>query len=271
LVVVAATLISLLVSFTLTPWLASRFTKLTHLDSKKMLHLPLIGFEKFIKSIEDFFRSILNVTLRFKALTLVAIFAMVFASFTLMTNGYIGAEFAANGDNGEFVLSMEMPKSTPLDQNNKISQEVEKYLLNQEDVSNVFISVGQSSGQTSVNSTAYMTEINVKLVPAEDRELSSDEYARKVKTYLSENIPGVKYTAAAVSMVGGGTAAPIQLTVQGSNVEEMIEFSQELIKEIKTVAGTAEVKSTVEGGNPEINVDIEREKLADLGLTLDVV
>jgi len=271
LVVVAATLISLLVSFTLTPWLASRFTKLTHLNSKNIFHLPLIGFEKIIKGIENFYRSLLGFTLRFKVLTLIGMFAMVFASFTLMTNGYIGSEFAANGDNGEFQITMEMPKETPLDQNNTISQEVEKYLLNKSEVTNVFTTVGQSSGSMSTSSTAYMTEINVKLVSAEERSMSSDDYARMVKTYLSENIPGVKFTAAAVSMVGGGTAAPVQLVVQGTNVDELISFSEKLITEIKSVPGTSEVKSTVEGGNPEINVDINRDKLADLGLTLDVV
>jgi len=271
LVVVAATLISLLVSFTLTPWLASRFTKLTHLNNKNIFHLPLIGFEKIIKGFENFYRSLLGFTLKFKVITTIVIFAMVFASFGLMTNGYIGSEFAANGDNGEFQITMEMPKETPLDQNNMISQEVEKYLLNQSDVTNIFTTVGQSSGGSGASSTAYMSEINVKLVSAEERSMSSDEYARMVKTHLSETIPGAKFTAAAVSMVGGGTAAPVQLIVQGTNVDELISFSEKLITEIKEVPGTSEVKSTVEGGNPEINVDIDREKLANLGLTLDVV
>jgi len=271
LVVVAATIISLIVSFTLTPWLASKFTKLTHLNKKNVLHWPLIAFEKFIKSIESLIKSVLLVALRFKAVTMVLIFGMVFASFTLITNGYIGAEFAANGDNGEFIITMELPKETPIEQNNMISQSVENYLLSIDEVETVFSTVGQSSGASSTTASAYLSEINVKLVGADNRSLTSDEYARKVKTELSETIPGVKFTAAAVSMVGGGTAAPIQLVVKGTDVDELIEFGSTLVAEVKTVPGTAEVKSTVEGGNPEINVDIDREKLADLGLTLDAV
>jgi len=271
LVVVAATIISLIVSFTLTPWLASKFTKLTHLNKKNVMHWPLIVFEKFIKSIESMLKSVLLVTLRFKVVTMVVIFGMVFASFTLMTNGYIGAEFAANGDNGEFIITMELPKDTPIEQNNSISQNVENYLLNMDEVETVFSTVGQSSGGTSTSATAYLSEISVKLVGAENRLLTSDQYARQVKADLSETIPGVKFTAAAVSMVGGGTAAPIQLLVQGTDVDELIEFGSTLVTEVKAVPGTAEVKSTVEGGNPEINVDIDRDKLADLGLTLDAV
>ena len=90
LVVVAATLISLLVSFTLTPWLASRFTKLTHLNDKKLFHLPLIGFEKLIKSMENFYRSFLKLTLSYKKTTVTIIMTLVVSSFLLMTKGFIG-------------------------------------------------------------------------------------------------------------------------------------------------------------------------------------
>lgn len=270
-VVVAATMISLLVSFTLTPWLASRFTRLTHLTREKKMHLPLIYFENIIKGIENIYRTALRVTLKRKVITLVAIFALVISSFLLMTEGFIGSEFVANGDNGEFVIQLELPKDTPLEQTNLVTQKVESYLLNQKEITNIFSTVGQSSGATSIMSTSYLAEINVKLVAAENRTMTSDEYARKTKEYLLSNVPGVKFTAAAVSMVGGGTAAPIQLTVQGTDVDEMIAYSEKLIKEIKKVPGTSEVKSTVEGGNPEISVNINREKLSDLGLSIDLV
>jgi len=271
LVVVAATLISLVVSFTLTPWLASRFTKLTHLNSKNIFHLPLIGFEALIKGIENGYRAILNVALRFKLLTLILIFGMVGASFTLMTDGYIGSEFVASGDNGEFVINLEFPKETPIEQNNIITQQVENYLLNLPEVTNIFTTVGQSSGAMSITATAYLSEINVKLISAEKRNFTSDQYAREIKNDLSSTISGAKFTAAAVGMVGGGTAAPIQLTVQGTDVDEMIDFGERLVGEVKKVSGTMEVRSTVEGGNPEIQVDIDREKLATLGITLDAV
>lgn len=271
LVVVASTLISLLVSFTLTPWLASRFTKLTHLDRNKFWHWPLIGFESLIKGFENGYRSILQFTLKYKVLTLVAIFGMVGASTTLLTNGYIGSEFVANGDNGEFQIKIEMPKETPISQNNSLTQEVEEYLLQLPEVENVFTTVGQSSGSMSTANTSYLSEINVKLVTAEERELTSDQYARNVKDHLNSTIPGAKFTAAAVSMVGGGTAAPVQLVVQGTDLDELVSFGEKLVREVRKVPGTSEVKSTVEGGNPEISVDINREKLADLGLTIDGV
>ena len=269
LVVAAATLISFLVSFTLTPYLASRFSKLTHLDNNKILDKPLIWFEKFINAVKGGFESALTWSLSHKAVSLVGIFAMVGASFFLITEGFIGAEFAASGDNGEFVIKVEMPKETPIEQTNTVTQNIEDYLFQDANITNVFTTVGSGGGGGAGGS--YLAQLSVKLVPAEERAKTSDVYARDVKADLKRRIPGAKITAAAVGMIGGATAAPVQLTLQGPDLDEMLTYSEELVKIIEQVPGTAEVKSTVEGGNPEIDVDIDRERMANLGLTLDMV
>jgi len=174
-VVVAATLISWLVSFTLTPWLASRFTKLSHLNPDKLRDKPLIWFENTIKSFQDFFKGILEWTLHHKRITFTAIMALVIASFTLVGSGMIGFEFASNGDNGEFQIQAEMPKETPLIQTNFLTQKIEKELLSDPAVTNVFTTVGASSGKSSAATSAYFSQINVKLVPREKRALSSSD------------------------------------------------------------------------------------------------
>ena len=197
--------------------------------------------------------------------------ALVVASFYLVGSGFIGVEFVANGDNGEFQVQAELPKETPLTQTNFLTQQIEKKLLNDPNVTNVFTTVGAGSGATSAGSSAYLSQINVKLVPAELRSLSSTEYAAKTKLELQESIPGAKITATPVSMVGGGTAAPIQFQIQGPNLDSILQFSEKIKEIIKSVAGTYEIKASVEGGNPEIAVNIDRQKLAELGLSLDVV
>jgi HAE1 family hydrophobic/amphiphilic exporter-1 len=78
LVVAFATLVSLIVSFTVTPLLASRFAKLTHLDENKIVDKPLIWFEKFINGIRDGYLSLLNWSLRNKTITVVTILTIVF-------------------------------------------------------------------------------------------------------------------------------------------------------------------------------------------------
>ncbi len=271
-VVVSATIISWLVSFTLTPWLASRFTKVSHLNKNKLLDKPLIWFENVITGFQNFFKGLLKWSLNHKRIAFSAIIAMVIASFILVGSGFIGVEFVANGDNGEFQVQAELPKEMPLEQTNFLTQQIENKLLSDPKVVTVFTTVGASDGgNTSGGASPYISQLNVKLVPAEERTLSSTDYAAKTKLELQESIPGAKITASPVSMVGGGTAAPIQFQIQGSNLDTILNFSKTIEDIIKSVPGTFEIKASVEGGNPEIAVQIDREKLSELNLTLDMI
>ncbi|MCB0570239.1 MAG: efflux RND transporter permease subunit [Phaeodactylibacter sp.] len=271
LVVVASTAISLLVSFTLTPFLASRFSRLKHLDANKLLDRPLIWFESVITGLQDSYEAALKWSLRHKVIAITGIFALVAASFALLANGFIGSEFVNAGDNGEFQITIELPKEAPLERTNYLTQQIEARLLHEPEVVSVFTTVGQSSGRLSNTSSSNLAELNVKLVPAEQRSLSSAEYADEVKHSLLENIPGAKISVAPVSMVGGGGSAPIQIILQGSGLNELMAFGEQVQELVKKVPGTTEVKSTVEGGNPEISVNIDRERMAGLGLSLNVV
>lgn len=271
-VVVAATVISWLVSFTLTPWLASRFTKLSHLNNKRILDKPLIWFENMIKGFQNFFKGILEWSLKHKRIAFSSVIALVIASFALVGGGFIGVEFVSNGDNGEFQIQAELPKETPLEQTNFLTRQIEEKLLSDPNVTNVFTTVGAGEGgNINSGSSAYRSLINVKLVPAEQRTLSSTDYAAKAKLALQQTIPGAKITASPVSMVGAGTTAPIQFQVQGANLDTILNFSERLQEVVKSVPGTFEIKASVEGGNPEIAVQIDREKLAELGFSLDVI
>ena len=270
--VVVATIISWLVSFTLTPWLSSRFTKLTHLDEKKVLDRPLIWFENMIQEFQNFYRGILEWSLHHKRIAFGAIMALVVVSFGLIGGGFIGFEFVSGGDNGEFQIKVELPKESPLEQTNFLTQQVEQKLLNDPMVTNVFTTVGAADGGSiSTGGNPYLTTLNVKLVPADQRGMTSNEYAAKVKLELQESLPGAKFSASPVSMVGGGNRAPIQFQIQGADLDTILELSEQVQELMKEVPGTAEVKASVEGGNPEIAVQIDRQKLAELGLSLDVV
>ena len=270
-VVVAATLISWLVSFTLTPWLSSRFTKLSHLNPNKWTDKPLVWFENMIKSFQAFFKRIIEWSLHHKRIAFSVIMAMVIGSFTLVGSGLIGFEFVANGDNGEFQIQAELPKETPLSQTNIVAKEIESKLLSDQNITNVFTTVGAPSGSNSAVNSPYIAKFNVKLVDAKKRALSSTDYAANVKLDLQKTIPGAKITAAPVSMVSGRTSAPIQFEVQGANLDTVLAFSDKVKEMIAGVPGTSEIKASMEGGSPELSVKIDRQKMADLGLTLDVV
>lgn len=267
LVVAFATVISFVVSFTLTPFLSSRFSKAIELNSSNWLHKPLIWFESGLNGIISGYKSLLVWALAHKRWTILGIFALVFASFSLFAFGLIGSEFVKNGDNGEFLVQIELPKESTFEETNLITRQVEEILLSDSLISNIFASVGAVGGQN----TAYKAEINAKMVSPDKRTISSADYAQLIKTNLRKNVVGAKFKATPVSMVGGGTEAPIAVVLKGNDINTLLDFADKALAEVDKIPGTLEEELSVEAGNPEIAVSVDREKMALLGLTMDVV
>lgn len=271
-VIVLSTLMSLFVSFTLTPLLASRLAKVEHISTNLMTGKIVAAFERFISSLTDWYIRILRLALRKKRYVLMLTLGLLVASFGLITSGYIGTEFVSSGDTGEFVVTLELPQNVTLSKTNEIVKDAEKYLFSNKDVVKVFSSIGTTSNQLGgSNSTSNKAEINVKLVDKDKREHKANIFAQYVKLDLEKLLPSVKVTAAASSIGGGSNATPIQIAVTGNNLDSNLVVANQLISKLKKIKGTSEVKLSTDLGNPEISVEIDREKLKELGLSIDMV
>lgn len=273
LVIVIATLLSLLVSFTMVPFLYSRFGKLEHITAKTFFGRIILGFEKSLDRFTAWIQDLLRLALRHRAITIIGAGVLFISSLALVVAGFIGSEFISQGDRSEFILVLEFPKKTSVDQNNVITRQIEEYVSAKPEVVSLFTSVGQSSesGMGSSQNTAYKSEINVKLVPEGEREHSSDIYGVLLKNEILERFPGVKVKSTPVSMLGTANQAPIQLIITGPTYQDVMKFAEELKTEVENVEGTQEVKLSVEAGSPEVVVNTDRRKMAELGLDLQTV
>lgn len=264
------TLVSLLASFTLTPWLTSRFAKLEHLNPKNPFQWVLLQFEKFLSALNAWYgRSLqwaLSHKLAFGSLV-VALFAGVGWAMSL---GIMGQEMFAEGDQGKFRLRMEASKSTPLRQNNLISQEIERYLLQKPEVASVFANVG--GPRTGIGSTGLgaenETELTVQLRTDDKnaRTVPTVKYMIDLQNELAGRYPGVEFSASNVGIVSMATA-PIEIILTGPDQTELLAAGQKLKRRIQNVPGANDVRVSVEdNGNPELRVELDREKMAQLGL-----
>lgn len=271
-VVVISTLMSLFVSFTLTPLLASRIARVSRMTGKTIFGKIILRFERFLNRLTNGYTRALKWALAHKRLTILATVIAFFVALALPGMGFIGSEFASQGDRGEFIIQLELPKDATLDQTNKITQQVEEYLFRNPDVVNVFSSVGTTSGTIGGSSSlSNMSELNIKLVAKEHREHTADVFAALVKRDLEGMLPGVKVSSAPVSIMGTANQAPIQVAVTGNNLDSVYAYANRLVEKIKTIKGTSEVKLSVETGNPEVSVLVDRDKMADLGITMDLL
>ena len=272
-VVIISTLMSLLASFTLVPWLASRFGKLEHLTGKTIFGRFVLWFEKQMERFTQWITGILNWSLDHKIITLSVTMGLLVASFMLVGKGYIGGEFIPKGDRGEFIVQLELPKDASVEQSNYATQKAEQYLQKNPDVTSIITTVGQSSedGFGSNTNTAYKSEITVKLVSLEEREDPSDVYAAKTKLALEKVIPGVRVKTIPVSILGTAERSPLEIIAVGADYDSVMAYAKAIMAVVQSTEGTKEVKLSVEDGNPEINVSVDRDKMAALGLNMSQV
>jgi hydrophobe/amphiphile efflux-1 (HAE1) family protein len=271
--VVISTLLSLLASFTIIPWLSSRFGKLEHIEGNNLFGKTILGFESLLTRFTNWVTVILEWCLNHYIKTILVVVVLFFSSTVgLVGGGFIGGEFFAASDSGEFLVQIELPKDASLERTNFMTQKAEAFLKTQEYVYSQITTVGQTSeGMGGTQATAYKAEIDVKMIEQSERTDDASVYAAKMKRKLEKVLVGAKVKTVPVGILGTAEDAKLGLIVTGPNVESAMKFAKVAQAELRKIPGTTEIKLTVEDGNPEINVQVDRDKMAALGLTLQTV
>ncbi|SEL08670.1 efflux RND transporter permease subunit [Parapedobacter koreensis] len=271
-VVVIATLLSLVASFTIVPLLTSRFGKLERVSNNNIFGRFILWFEKQLHRFTRWMTGILKWSLNHKFITLALVVILFFGSFVLPAGGFIGFEFFASGDRGEFLVQIEMPKDASIEQTNQMTRKAEEYLNKKPEIVSMITTVGQSSDAvTGALTTMYKSEITVKLVEKKEREDESSIYAAKVKRELEKILVGAKVKTVPISIVGFAEQAPVEMVVMGSDLDSVLTYANDALAILNKIPGTVESKLSVESGTPEITVEVDRDKMAALGLNLQTV
>jgi HAE1 family hydrophobic/amphiphilic exporter-1 len=270
--VIISTLLSLLASFTIIPWLSSRYGKLEHIEGKNLFGKIILGFESYLTRFINWITHLLTWCLDHYKTTLAIVLLLFFSSIALIPAGFIGGEFFAASDSGEFLVQIEMPKDASLEQTNFMTQKAEAFLKTEEYVKSQITTVGQTSeGLGASQATAYKSEIDVKMVDKKDRTDEASVYSAKIKRKLEKVLVGAKVKTAPVGILGTAEDATLGLIVTGSSLESAMAFAKQAEAELYKIPGATEIKLSVEDGNPEINVKVDRDKMAALGLSLQTV
>lgn len=274
LTVAFATMISLLASFMLTPWMTSRIARLEHLNPKNPFQAFLLWFERGLTGLTRWYHRQLDWVLSHK-LAFTGMLALLFvATGWIMSLGIVGSEFVAQGDQGKFLLTMKMDKSTSLQQSNLNSLQIENYLRKKPEVTSIAANVGGAS--TGLASTGQgetsRTELTVQLADAEKRpdQLPTEQYMVGTVKDLQTRFPGVEFSTAIIGTVQTGSS-PIEVILSGNNLEQLVSSANQVAGLIKKTPGANDVNVSIEAGNPEVQVQIDREKMAQLGLNIQTV
>jgi HAE1 family hydrophobic/amphiphilic exporter-1 len=274
LTVAFATMTSLVASFTLTPWMTSRMAKLEHLDPKNPFQAFLLWFERGLTGLTTWYHGSLKWVLTHKlAFTGILVALFVFTGW-VMSLGIIGSQFVAQGDQGKFLLTMKVDKSSSLQHNNLTTRQIEDYLRKKPEVETIFANVAGAS--TGMNSTGQgetnRSELTIQLVEAAERpgQQPTEAYMISLRKELEQRFPAIEFKSSVVGMVNSGSA-PIEIFLSGDNLDQLLASANDLANRIRKTPGANDVNVSIESGNPEVRVEIDREKMAKLGLNIQTV
>ena len=269
--IVVSTLMSLFVCYTITPWLASRFGQVTHLSKDNVFHRFLLAFEKMLQGLTDWYTRQLKWTLNHKAITTVCVLAAFVATGVVMRMGILGQEMVASGDRGKLLFKLEYDKKTSLTENNIRTLHIENYMLSLPEVKNVFSNVGgaSTSGVIATVGSENKAEISVTLVPVNERKYTSSEIMLMIRKDLESRYAGLQVN----SIVQGITRSdePIQIVLNSEDKRELMKASAQLENMISRLPGANDVSVSVEDGSPELTIELDREKMARLGLSVQQI
>ncbi|AEI52206.1 efflux RND transporter permease subunit [Runella slithyformis] len=271
-VVVVSTLMSLFVSFTVTPWLASRFAKAEDVKTKKGVWGRFVrSLEIGIEHLSHFYAAALSRCLQHKTITILFIVAMIMGAGQLVRFGFIGDEFVKQGDQREFIIKLEYDKSITFQQNNLTTKQVEDFLREKPYVKSVFANVGGSSDLINLGNSNNQSEINVKIYPNEIVEKATDQAATECQMALQRQFPQIKITSAKPSFLGGNEDDPIEIIFSGENPDSVLAVVKSVEKTVRKIPGAIDTKVSIKEGFPEVNVSLDRDKMAKLGLDINLV
>ena len=272
-VVITSTLTSLLVGFTLTPWLASRIGKKEDLQPTNFFNRFLLWFEHQLDKFISWYGKTLNWVLNHKLIFTAFVLLLFVGTAVMMKQGIIGKELISTGDQGKFRLALEFDKSTSIQQNNLVSEKIENYILKQPEVSTVFSNVGGPStgigslGVGSANKSEFTVQLRIKndeLRNAGIKKIPTEQFMRKLRDDLQKEYSGINFSMIALGLIP--RSAPIEITLSGSDLNQVMQTGNDLKSVIEKIPGADNVRLSVVAGSPEFKVIPDKDKMQRLGL-----
>lgn len=276
LTVVAATLFSLLISFTLTPMLASRWLQHTEkAGSRNPLNRFGVWWDEHFDMLGRWVGRTVPLAVKGRWVVLLICVGLIVGSFAMVPLGFIGTEYAPQEDDNTFSVSMSAPPGTALTAMDAASKQMEAYLQSLPETQYVFTSVSGGGGGGFGRGGAR-SSMDVQLVPKDQRSRSVFEITDQVRQ-VGRRIPGMQVSANVPSPLGGGGGfggggtASVNVQIAGPDLGTLNQVSDQIIATMSTIPGMADVQNSSNAGNPELHIQLDRARMAQLNVTSQTV
>jgi hydrophobic/amphiphilic exporter-1 (mainly G- bacteria), HAE1 family len=261
----AAILVSGFVSISLTPMLCSRFLKPPHAEkhgwfynvTEKMFDLWLRAYDVTLQA-----------CMRFHVVTMGVSIALIFGTVYLF--GLIPKGFLPSEDQGRFNISVEAIQGIGFDDMVRHQEQVAAIVGQDPNVAGLSSNVGGGPGGAGLNTG----RITIDLKPRDQRKKSVDEIMAELRPKVAQ-VPGVRVYMVNQPPInlGGqqGARSLYQFTLQDTDTAELYRWSPIFEDKVRDMPGIEDVSSDLQIKNPQIQVDLDRDKISALGLNITQV
>jgi len=249
--------VSTFIAVTLSPMLCSRILKIQTQHGRVFSTL-----ERLFRSLESAYQAILRFALK-RRIIIVLGAATAFVGGLAITP-FLGKEFVPVQDEDQFNIHVETPIGSSIEATGEVLAEIERRVRSLPGVHETFTTVGAGM-EGRVNVATILTRLARKA----DRDVSQQKIMQMARNRLA-GLTHLKISVEEVPRVSGGgfRAAPVQYNVQGPDLDELVQVSEAVAERMAKIEGIVDINSTHNAGKPEARVTIDRDKAADLGVSV---
>ncbi|EKQ52217.1 MULTISPECIES: efflux RND transporter permease subunit [unclassified Clostridium] len=253
LTIVFSMAISLFVSFTLVPMLSSKMLKEGKKEGKTFIGKFFRWFNDKFDVLAEKYSHLLAFLLHRRLIVLIACAGMFVGSIFIVP--VLGFAMMPSTDKGQLTVSADFDAGITLNNAEQKTKQLEEIVKKNPEVQYIYSTV--TSGSTS---------INITLVDKKQRKDSARDIAEKLRTDL-KGLPGMEVTVTAPSMGGGGRSSKdVTYDLVGSDREKVQAFAEKIKADMAKDPQASDVGINTSSGRPEVKIDVDRDKAADLGV-----
>ena len=252
--------VSLLVSFTLTPMLSSRFIKAQPATDGENAHSSKQSF--IFHTIDVRYTAMLKWALAHRGWML-GFCGLTIASIVPLFM-FVGKNFLPADDQSQYNVLVRTPEGTSLAATTALTENIAQDIRSLPGVEHTLMTAG-GGADASVNTSS----IYVKLTDLDKRTDSQQDMMQKTRALLKHYPKEIHAGVELVSSVGGNQSnADIQYFIQGPDLDQLQKYSDILIGKINQIPGATDADTTLRSGKPEVRLTINRPRAADLGVSV---
>lgn len=269
LTVVYATIISVLISFTLAPMLAAKLlrTHETKLEEEEGRLAPFWKrFDRAYDALEEDYRKTLGWILArpSHSWAVVGGTAAIVLVAGIIQFAFVGGEFMPAQDEGIADVTLELPPGTPIERTAAVAERAEVLLGEIPEVTDILLTIGSGGGGLmSIAGGVNQASLTVTL----ESDLPTESFLPRIRELLAV-LPDADVTATLGRSMGGPGDAPLQVLVKGPDQARLEELAARATEVVSAVPGLVEVENTIEDPRPEVVLRPHREVLTEHGLTV---